>query len=176
MSNYMFSGKMPVRTGNVSPSIMPYGVFPCSDGPMIVASANQNQFKSFCKALGHPEWSEDPRFLTNGARIENQEVLNELFSAVTRTKTRAEWDEILLASGVPAGPINNFGQALEHPQVKHLKSRISLPHAVGVEAHGIGSPMRFSKSTGQLPPRPADAGAAHARGAAGAWAGRGSHC
>ncbi len=146
LSNFMISGKMPARSGNVSPNIMPYGVFPCSDGPMIVASANQNQFKSFCKALGHPEWAEDPRFLTNAGRIENQEALNALFSAVTITRTRAEWDAILLDAGVPAGPINNFGQALEHPQVQHLKTRIGLPHATGVEAPGIASPMRFSKS------------------------------
>ncbi|MFN0182477.1 MAG: CaiB/BaiF CoA transferase family protein [Aquabacterium sp.] len=146
LSNYMISGKMPVRTGNVSPNIMPYGVFPCSDGPMIVASANQGQFRAFCKALGHPEWADDPRFITNGARIENQEVLNRLFSAVTVQRSRAEWDQILLDSGVPAGPINNFGQALAHPQVQHLQSRIGLPHPSGVDAPGIASPMRFSKS------------------------------
>lgn len=146
LSNYMISGKMPVRTGNVSPNIMPYGVFPCSDGPMIVASANQGQFRAFCKALGHPEWADDPRFITNGARIENQEVLNQLFSAVTVQRSRADWDQILLDSGVPAGPINNFGQALAHPQVQHLKSRIGLPHPSGVDAPGIASPMRFSKS------------------------------
>ena len=146
LSNFMISGKMPVRTGNVSPNIMPYGVFPCSDGPMIVASANQGQFKSFCKALGHPEWADDPRFATNGGRIENQEALNTLFSAVTIQRTRAEWDQILLDSGVPSGPINNFGQALDHPQVKHLNSRIGLPHPAGVDAPGIASPIRMSKS------------------------------
>ena len=146
LSNLMISGKMPARTGNVSPSIMPYGVFPCSDGPLIVASANQGQFKSFCKALGHPEWADDARFATNGKRIENQEALNTLFSAVTVQRTRAEWDQILLDSGVPAGPINDFGQALDHPQVQHLKTRIGLPHPAGVDAPGIASPMRFSKS------------------------------
>ena len=146
LSNYMVSGKMPVRTGNVSPSIMPYGVFPCADGPMIVASANQGQFKAFCKVLGHPEWADDPRFISNGARLENQAVLNQLFSSVTVQRTRAEWDRLLLAGGVPSGPINDFGQALAHPQVQHLASRISLPHAVGAEAPGIASPMRLSKS------------------------------
>ena len=146
LSNFMVSGKMPARTGNVSPSIMPYGVYPCADGPMIVASANQGQFKAFCKVLGHPEWADDRRFINNGARLENQELLNQLFSSVTVQRTRAEWDGLLLAAGVPAGPINDFGQALAHPQVQHLATRISLPHAVGVGAPGIASPMRFSKS------------------------------
>ena len=146
LSNYMVSGKMPVRTGNVSPSIMPYGVFPCADGPMIVASANQGQFKAFCKVLGHPEWADDPRFISNGARLENQAVLNPLFASVTVQRSRAEWDVLLLAAGVPSGPINDFGQALAHPQVQHLGTRMALPHALGVDAPGIASPMRFSKS------------------------------
>ena len=146
LSNYMVSGKMPARTGNVSPSIMPYGVFPCADGPMIVASANQGQFKAFCKVLGHPEWADDPRFISNGARLENQAVLNPLFASVTVQRSRAEWDVLLLAAGVPSGPINDFGQALAHPQVQHLATRMALPHALGVDAPGIASPMRFSKS------------------------------
>ena len=48
--------------GNVSPAVSPYGVYPASDGPFIIASANHNQFVSLCKVMGHPEWSEDPRF------------------------------------------------------------------------------------------------------------------
>ena len=146
LSNYMVSGTMPARTGNVSPTIMPYGVFPCADGPMIVASANQGQFKAFCKVLGHPEWADDPRFVNNGARLQHQALLNQLFSAVTVQRCRAEWDTLLQAAGVPAGPINDFGQALAHPQVQHLGTRIGLPHPAGVDAPGIASPMRFSKS------------------------------
>jgi crotonobetainyl-CoA:carnitine CoA-transferase CaiB-like acyl-CoA transferase len=146
LGSMMIGGKVPGRTGNVSPVIMPYGVFPCSDGPIIVASANQNQFVAFCKALGHPEWSTDPRFVTNAARVANQETLNQLFGSVMVQRTRAEWDDILLAAGVPAGPINNYAQALEHPQVQHMNTRIGVPHPLGVDAPGIANPMRFSKS------------------------------
>ena len=146
LSSYMISGRMPARTGNVSPTIMPYGVFPCADGPMIVASANQGQFKAFCKVLGHPEWVDDPRFVNNGARLQHQELLNQLFSAVTVQRSRAEWDPLLQAAGVPAGPINDFGQALAHPQVQHLGTRIGLPHPLGLEAPGIANPIRMAKS------------------------------
>jgi crotonobetainyl-CoA:carnitine CoA-transferase CaiB-like acyl-CoA transferase len=146
LSNYLISGNIPQRTGNVSPMIMPYGVFPCSDGPIIVASANQGQFVAFCKALGHPEWSSDERFINNAGRVANQVALNELFAGVMKTRPRAEWDEILLAAGVPAGPINNYAQALEHPQVKHLNTRIGIPHPSGVDAPGTANPMRFSKT------------------------------
>ena len=48
--------------------------------------------------------------------------------------------------GVPCGPINNYEQALAHPQVQHLQARIEMPHALGVKAPGVRSPMRFSKT------------------------------
>lgn len=146
MSNYMVGGKIPVRTGNVAPNITPYGVYPCSDGPLIIASANQGQFAAICTVLGHPEWVSDARFVNNEARINHRDELHALLSDVTRTRTRAQWDEAFLAASVPAGPINDYAQAIEHPQVKHLKTRIALRHKLGVQAPGVGSPMRFSKS------------------------------
>lgn len=146
LSNYLVGGKIPGRTGNVSPNIGPYGVYPCSDGLFIIASANQPQFVALCKALGHPEWATDPRFADNGARMANQEVLYEMFSEVLRTRTRSEWEELFLEVGVPAGPINNYEQALEHPMAKHQKTRLTFQHPLGVEAPSIASPLKFSKT------------------------------
>ncbi|HPU52047.1 MAG TPA: CaiB/BaiF CoA-transferase family protein [Burkholderiaceae bacterium] len=146
LSNYMVGGKVPGRTGNASPNITPYGVYPCSDGLFIVASANQGQFSSLCKALGHPEWIDDPRFKDNGARMAHQSELHTLFSQILSTKPRSHWEELFLSVGVPSGPINNYEQAMAHPQVQHLKTRISIPHPTGVEAPGIANPMRFSKT------------------------------
>jgi crotonobetainyl-CoA:carnitine CoA-transferase CaiB-like acyl-CoA transferase len=146
LSNYMVGGKLPGRTGNASPNITPYGVYPCADGLFIVASANQTQFTALCTALGHPEWVADPRFKDNGARMANQSELHTLFSSILSTQPRAHWEELFTRVGVPAGPINDYAQAMAHPQAQHLKSRIGIPHATGVAAPGIANPMRFSKS------------------------------
>ena len=146
LSNYMVSGRLPVRTGNASPTISPYGAYPCSDGQMIVASANQSQFAALCKVLGHPEWVDDPRFVDNAARMAHPEELRSLLSQVMRTRTCAEWEASFASVGVPAGPINSYEQAMAHPQAVHLGVRIGMEHALGVEAPGIASPMRFSRS------------------------------
>jgi crotonobetainyl-CoA:carnitine CoA-transferase CaiB-like acyl-CoA transferase len=146
MSNYMIGGKVPGRVGNVAPNITPYGVYPCSDGPLIIASANQSQFVALCKALGHPQWATDARFINNEARMGHRDELHDLFSAVMRQRSRADWEEVFTAAGVPAGPINDYSQAIAHPVAQHQKTRIGLPHALGVEAPGIANPMRFSKS------------------------------
>jgi len=146
LSNYLVGGKLPGRTGNVSPNIGPYGVYPCSDGLLIIASANQSQFVALCKALGHSEWATDPRFADNGGRMAHQEVMYELFAEVLTTRTRSEWEELFMEVGVPAGPINNYQQALDHPMAKHQKTQLSLKHPLGVEAPGIASPLKFSKT------------------------------
>ncbi|MFN5509664.1 MAG: CaiB/BaiF CoA transferase family protein [Burkholderiales bacterium] len=146
LANYMVGGNIPVRTGNHAPNITPYGVFPCSDGQLIVASANQGQFKAICAALGHPEWSADERFKDNGARIAHRMELYDMLAGVMKTQTRAHWEEVFTEAGVPAGPINNYEQALAHPQAQHLKTRIGIAHPLGGEAPGIASPMRLSKT------------------------------
>ncbi|MDA0225285.1 MAG: CoA transferase [Proteobacteria bacterium] len=143
LSHY-WCGLMPRRTGNASYAIAPYGVFPCADGQMIVASANQSQFVSLCKAIGKPELSSDPRFINNAARMANYEAMHAALSAELRLKPRMEWDEILYRAGVPCGPINDYAQATEHPQAAHRNTRIELEHAVGVPAPGVTSPLRYS--------------------------------
>ena len=84
LSNYFCSGKLPGRLGNASANITPYDVFPCADGQMVVASANQSQFASPAHAIGKPELAADPRFSDNAARMANHA---ELFAALRfRTK------------------------------------------------------------------------------------------
>ena len=63
-----------------------------------------------------------------------------------KTPTRAQEAEYVTAARVPAGPINNYEQALAHPQAQHLKTQIGIPHPLGGEAPGIASPMRLSKT------------------------------
>ena len=145
LSHY-WCGLTPKRTGNASYAIAPYGVYPCADGQMIVASANQSQFVALCKALGKPEWATDPRFINNAARMTNYDALYESLSSVFRSKTRVEWEAILFKAGVPAGPINDYAQAVAHPQAEHRGTRIELEHALGVRAPGVASPMRFSST------------------------------
>jgi len=89
---------------------------------------------------------DDPRFKDNGARMANQAELHKIFSQITSTKPMAHWEELFTKVGVPAGPINNYQQALDHPQAQHLGVQLRLPHATGVDAPGVANPMKFSKS------------------------------
>ncbi len=144
ISNYLVGGQVPRRLGNASPNIMPYEVFPCADGQMIVAGANQTQFVALCRAIGRPEWATDERFCSNEARIGHRDELHALLADVFRTRPGTEWDDMLFAAGVPCGPINDYAQALAHPQAQHHGARIDMPHPLGVHAPGVANPMHFS--------------------------------
>ena len=113
---------------------------------MIVASANQSQFASLARAIGKPDLAADSRFADNAARIAHRAELFALLSEVFRTKPRIEWEEILYRAGVPCGPINDYRQALAHPQAAHHGTKIELEHPYGVRVPGVANPMRFSET------------------------------
>jgi crotonobetainyl-CoA:carnitine CoA-transferase CaiB-like acyl-CoA transferase len=143
-TNYFSTGTPPKRIGNLHPNIAPYQPFKSSDGEVIVACGNDNLFRKFCEAAGHPELAADPRFVTNGKRVENRAEMTRLIQEIFGKRTTAEWLELLETAGVPNGPINNIAQVFEEPQVKARGVRIELDHAAAGKLPLVASPMRFS--------------------------------
>ncbi len=72
---WTFSGKVPGKAGSGTVMIAPYQAFPTKDGELIIAAGNNNLFRKLAGVMGHPEWTEDPRVLTNGLRVENKPAL-----------------------------------------------------------------------------------------------------
>jgi len=145
-TNYFSTGKPPKRIGNLHPNIVPYQPFKSSDGEVIVACGNDNLFRKFCDAAGHPELATDPRFVTNGKRVENRAEMTRLIQEIFGKRTTVEWLELLESAGVPNGPINNIAQVFEEPQVQARGVRIELDHAAAGKLPLVASPMRFSET------------------------------
>jgi crotonobetainyl-CoA:carnitine CoA-transferase CaiB-like acyl-CoA transferase len=143
-TNYFATGVPPKRIGNLHPNIVPYQPFRAADGDLILACGNDNLYRKFCEAAGCPELANDPRFATNGKRVENRAELTRLLAAVFRKRTKREWLDLLEAAGVPNGPINDVAQVFEEPQVKARGVRIELKHRAGARLPLVASPMRFS--------------------------------
>jgi crotonobetainyl-CoA:carnitine CoA-transferase CaiB-like acyl-CoA transferase len=143
-TNYFATGVPPARIGNLHPNIVPYQPFRAADGEVIIACGNDNLYSKFCDAAGCPELARDPRFASNGKRVENRAELTRLLSEVFKMRTKREWLELLEAAGVPNGPINDVAQVFEEPQVKARGVRIELEHAAAGPLPMVASPMRFS--------------------------------
>ena len=143
-TNYFSTGTPPKRIGNLHPNIVPYQPFRSSDGEVIVACGNDNLFRKFCDAAGCPELAQDPRFATNGKRVENRAEITRLIQEIFRKKTTGEWLGLLEAAGVPNGPINDVAQVFEEPQVRARGVKIEVEHAAAGKLPLVASPMRFS--------------------------------
>jgi glutaryl-CoA transferase len=143
-TNYFATGVPPERIGNLHPNIVPYQPFRASDGDLILACGNDNLYGKFCDAAGCPELARDPRFVTNGKRVENRIELTRLLSEVFKKRSKREWLELLEAAGVPNGPINDVAQVFDEPQVKARGVRVELEHAAAGPLSMVASPMRFS--------------------------------
>jgi crotonobetainyl-CoA:carnitine CoA-transferase CaiB-like acyl-CoA transferase len=148
-SNALVSGKDPPRQGNTHPNIVPYQPFEAADQPIIIAIGNERQFARLAQMCGHPEWTADERFSSNGARVANREAIVGLLGDCIRQKTAVEWLEQLDAAGIPAGPINRVSQALSDVQAQH---RAMVRTIAGMPL--VGSPVRLdgARTDSDLPP------------------------
>jgi crotonobetainyl-CoA:carnitine CoA-transferase CaiB-like acyl-CoA transferase len=149
-SNYLVGGMVPRRLGNAHPNIVPYQAFATSDGHMILAVGNDQQFSKFCELAGCPELADDERYSTNRARVENRDVLCGLIQSLLRERSTAEWIRALEEIGVPCGPINTIDQVFDEPQIKARGMQVDLPHPLGGDVSLVGNPIKFSRTPVQI--------------------------
>ena len=108
------------RWGTAHPSIVPYQGFKTKDGDILLGGGNDKLFNIMCQRLGKTEWSADPRFSTNAARVKHRDELEQQIQAVTESRTTAEWLQVLEGSGMPYAAINDVKGSLEH---EHSRAR-----------------------------------------------------
>jgi formyl-CoA transferase len=144
--NYFTSGEVPKRWGNAHPNIVPYQVFACRDGHMILAAGNDSQFQKFCEVAACTNLAADPRFASNDARVRHRDTLVPLLAEVIRKRARDDWVASLEAAGVPCGPIKNLDQVFADPQVQYRGMKIEMPHPRAGTVPLVASPMRFSET------------------------------
>ena len=148
-SNALISGKDPPRQGNTHPNIVPYQPFDAADQPIIIAVGNDRQFARLAEICGHPEWTSDERFSSNGSRVAYRREMVALIADCIVKKSAADWLEALQDAGIPAGPINTISQALSDVQAQH---RAVVQTIAGIPL--VGAPVRLdgSRTNGSLPP------------------------
>jgi len=153
--NFLVSGRAPTRMGNAHPNIVPYQVFPASDGHVIIATGNDGQFQRLMDVIGAAEAAADPRFADNTSRVNHREDIAAIITDATSRFTRADLLAALERVGVPAGPINTVEDVFSDPHIiaRGMQVALPAPEAQGGTIPGVASPMVIDgiRMTAQAP-------------------------
>ncbi|GAA1228105.1 CaiB/BaiF CoA transferase family protein [Rhodoglobus aureus] len=151
------TGVSPQRMGNAHPSISPYETFTAQDGPFVIAVGNDGQFARLAEILGLSELAADPRFARNEYRVANRGQLRTILDERLTADVVAHWVEAMTASGIPAGPVNDVGQAIEFATSLGLASVTEMTGS-GRTSRQISNPITLSRTPAQYRLVPPDIG------------------
>ncbi|MEJ2026598.1 MAG: CaiB/BaiF CoA-transferase family protein [Limibacillus sp.] len=119
-ARWLTKGEVADQAGNNHPTSVPTGVFQTQDGSVNIAVAGEGIWKRLCKVLGKEDWTQNPDYLDNAARLAHRDQLNDEIEAITKTYKSVDLVEMLLEAGVPSGEINKIDEVFADPQVQHL--------------------------------------------------------
>ncbi|MGJ7457713.1 CaiB/BaiF CoA transferase family protein [Halomonas sp. MA07-2] len=148
---FFSEGKVPEPTGWRHRVSAPYQAVKARDGYLMLGCANQRTWERFCgDVLARPELMEDPRFITNQDRGRHVEELEALLESIMADRDVDDWLANCDRAGVPAGPINDFAQAMadEHYLARGMVQE--MEHPVMGRMKTIGFPSKFSATPSQI--------------------------
>jgi crotonobetainyl-CoA:carnitine CoA-transferase CaiB-like acyl-CoA transferase len=140
--NWLAAGLNPSRLGSDHPNVAPYGAYETRTGHMVVAVGSDRQFGELARVLGHPEWAEDVRFASNGARVAHRDILRVELQGVLGERPTDVWVAELGAAGVPCGPVRDVAAVFTDPEVRERAVRMVAESALGPVPQVL-SPFRF---------------------------------
>lgn len=117
---YLSLGEVPVPAGNDHPLIWPYGVFQAQDGPIILATANDDHWRRLCQVLGDPELAHRSDLADNSKRRERREEVRQIINTLLSQRSAAEWVVLLAEAGLPGGPVYDMHGVFADEQVRAL--------------------------------------------------------
>jgi crotonobetainyl-CoA:carnitine CoA-transferase CaiB-like acyl-CoA transferase len=127
-ARWLMAGEVAGQAGNNHPTAIPTGLFPSSDGQILIGAAGDRLWERFCKAAGAEHLLQDPRFSASADRLAHRDELNEEIAAITRTQTSQYWFDLFSEAGVPCGPINTVDKVFADKQVQHVGMTMETEH------------------------------------------------
>lgn len=124
--SFLSTGQNPPRMGNAHAQVSAYGVFPTSDGQVVLAPANDALFRRLLTLLGREDLLTDARYATNEGRVARREEVDALIAEATAQWSRKDLLAACAEAAIPAGPINELDEVFADPQVKARGMQIEI--------------------------------------------------
>jgi formyl-CoA transferase len=157
-SRWLMEKDVAKQVGNDHPTSIPTGVFKTSDGYINIATAGGRIWERCAQALGAPELTKRPEYVTAPDRSKNRKALNAEINRLTEKKSTNTWVKELNEAGVPCGPIYSIDQTFDDEQVKHLGIAQDVPNAENRHIRLVGQPFKLSRTPSKMAAAPPEFG------------------
>ncbi|MGY0489894.1 enoyl-CoA hydratase [Streptomyces sp. WG-D5] len=148
---YFSGGAPPERLGSAHRMSAPYQVVRTKDGHATVAANNQRLWLRLCEALDLQHLADDERFATNTERMRHRAELIALLEGRLAASSTEECVARLLDAGVPAGPILDYGQILDHDPHARARGMVEeYDHPVDGRGRVVGFPVKLARTPARL--------------------------
>jgi crotonobetainyl-CoA:carnitine CoA-transferase CaiB-like acyl-CoA transferase len=94
-------------------------ILPASDGYVAISPREEKQWAAWLKAMGSPEWGDDPRFVPKANRVKNWDALHALMSEWSRQHDKQSIADAAQREHVPSFPLREVAEHLDTPQMRH---------------------------------------------------------
>jgi crotonobetainyl-CoA:carnitine CoA-transferase CaiB-like acyl-CoA transferase len=139
ISAYHGSGIEPKRDSTAN-------MYPCKDGWVLITAGDQHHWPRMCKALGKPEWQEDPRFTTRHDRSRHAEVVQTAMRELMANMTMQEAIAHFTRHDVTAAPVNTIAQAAKDPHPWERRAMVEVPDFMAGSIAVSGDFWHFSRT------------------------------
>ena len=138
---YLSTGVVPEPQGNNHPVLAPYGMFATADIPIIIAVGSEKQWRDLCALVGDPQLSSEEAYATGSSRLINRDALTARLELALAARRGLDWVGALRDARIPTGPIYNYQQVFDDPQVKHLDMVQHVTRADGTDLPLLRGPI-----------------------------------
>jgi len=127
-ARWLMAGEVARQVGNNHPIAAPTGLYPTSDGQILLAATGDKLWERFCKAAGADALWANENYRSGKGRLANRDALNEDIARLLGTRTSAEWFDLFSDAGIPCGPVYSIDKVFEDRQVKTLPVVMERAH------------------------------------------------
>jgi len=149
-SNYLVGANAPRRLGNAHPNLVPYDAFSARDGWFVLGVANEKQWGQLCGVLNRPDMKTDSRFVPNGNRVVNREILVDELNRIFSQRDVDDWLADLVRAGLPCGRINSIPEVFSHPQANARGMTLESEHPTAGSVRLTGFPYKLSQTPAEI--------------------------
>jgi formyl-CoA transferase len=143
---YWGTGRIPGPLGTGHRMSAPYQALRASDGYVVIGANSGKLWQSLCEVIDRRDLLADARYATIPDRLANRIALVEALEKTFLTRPAAEWVDLLLGVGIPAGPILNYAEALGSDHAQAREAVMEIDHPVEGKVKTIGFPVKLSRT------------------------------